>query len=301
MNKNLLLLILVITTTYVLSGCAGREFVRTDIRNEMKKEVIVKTEPLSDISVDPATSQKQDNEGVTVEIVYLRKMNPSDYTCVKRTEDPLNPMLLFAFRMLNTTEEIKYYNPVFAFKGIKTLDLADKNPCSFFSTYGAVNYLVAKPGYKFALSCESSDTDQLSSISRQVTEPVTLYPDIPVHGILIVSQEQLDQAVINEKGVKTSIVKGWAAFFEKVASNRRPTSFRFDYKFTRSDWQHDVKYNKKTPYTYKVNVYQKTTYIPILGTIQGDYEEEVIEDSEQYSQPVLDRIGPITNDSEHKN
>ena len=295
MKRRLVVVLLAANMAYLV-GCAGRQLLKVDIREDVKEELIVQKDPLADVSVVPASSQKQEKDGVTVEITYLRVMNASDYQCVQRSCDPLNPHLLFAFRMINTGDEIRYYNPIFAFKGVKTLDLANTDPCKFFTTYGAVNYILAKPGNKIVLSCQSKDADKSGLIAREISEPVVLYPDIPVYGILVVSQEQIDRAATDKKGVTRSSVEGWAAFFENVSSGRRPNSFRFDYTFTRKDWKEDVQYEKKTPYTYKVNVYQKTTTIPLLGTFGSGREEERVAGSERYMDPRLRRIGPVANE-----
>ena len=92
------------------------------------------------MAVEPVSPQKKENDGVTIEINYLRVMKESDYRCINRKFVPLNPQLIFAFRMINKGDRIRYYTPIFAFKGTKTLDLADTDPCMFFKTYGAGRY-----------------------------------------------------------------------------------------------------------------------------------------------------------------
>jgi len=296
MNKKLNLIFIILTIVSILSGCAGQQLLRTDVRKDAKKEVIIQKDPVADISVDPETVQKQEKNGVAVEIAYLRKLNSQDHRCLKEELDPLNPKLLFAFRMLNTGDNIRYYNPIFIFKGNKSLDLAQKDPCKFFNTYGGVNYLLAKPGNKTILHCEEQDNIQAQMLQQTSSKPVILYPDVPIYGVLIVSQDELNNAAIDNNGVKVSTIKGWASFFEK-AENRKPDSFRFNYEFTRKDWKEDMEYSKITPYTYKVNVYQKTTDTLIMGTINGDIVEKKVEGSEVYDKPQLEKIGPASKNS----
>jgi len=282
----------------VLFGCSGKDFLRVETRNDVKEEMIVQKDPMADIKVEPTVVQSQKKDNIVVEISYLRKMTNSDYACIRRQSDPLNPMLLFAFRIVNNSDEVRYYTPVFIFKGVKSLDLADKSPCKFFETYGAVNYLLAKPGYQFALACGEASTEKSGIVQGMDGRAVTLYPDVPVHGILIVSEEQLDQATIDDKVGMKSVVKGWAAFFEKSESARKPTSFRFDYEFTRKDWKEDVQYKKSTPYTYRVKINQNKTYVPLLGDLKGNTEEERIDASENYGNPSLERIGPVSKSAQ---
>lgn len=286
---------MILVSLVILAGCAGRQFVRTDVRQDVKSEKIIKSEPVADMSAIPDKPQSQTKNGVTAEVVYLRKMNSADYKCLNREEDPLNPNLLFAFRILNDSEEVKYYNPVFVFKGVKTLDMANSDPCRFFSSYGAVNYILAKPGSTVALSCQSRDNEETRTLTKDHSETVELYPEVPVYGILIVSQQQLDQA--SKVAGRRSTIKGWAAFFEKVQSGVKPTSFRFDYEFTRKDWYQDVEYKQNTPFTYKVDVYQNTKTIPIVGTINGDLVEERQPGSEEYRMPNLTRIGVVSGET----
>ena len=266
----------------LLSGCSGKQYLGSATRNDVKKEVIVQKDPFADIAVDKMTVQKESRDGITVEISYLRELEESDYECLGAKHDPLNPQLLFAFRMINQGEVIRYYEPIFAFKGTKNIDLANSDPCGFFNTYGKVNYVLAKPGNTVALSCQANESGKSGIIqsSYNSPQPVTLYPDVPVYGVLIVSQQMLDRAAEREDGVTVSTVRGWATFYEKVASSQKPVSFRFDYTFTRKDWLEDVEYEKYTPYTYKVKIYQKTTDTIILGTIHGDKVEEKVLGSE---------------------
>ncbi len=291
---NLLRMLTISTCLFFsLFGCAHKDLVKVDLRNDRLQEEVIKKEPAADIFVSPEKTMKQDKNNISIEIVYLRKMTTTDYKCLGRSDNELDPKLLFAFRILNTGDEIKYYTPVFAFKGVKSLDLADKNPCSFFNNYGAINYILAKPGNRLSLSCGEGKGNGKSSMISNHDRTVTLYPDIPAYGILIVNGKELDDALIDNKGVKHTIIKGWAAFYEKTRVGKKPVSFKFNYEFTRDDWLQDVAYNRITPYTYKVKVFQNSRNVPVLGKINGEVVEERIPGSESYSSPTFDRIGVV--------
>ena len=292
---NLLKAVIVISCLlFSVFGCAHKDLVKVDLRNDIKQERIVKEEPTADILVNPERSMTQGKNNINIEIVYLRKMTDFDYKCIDSSYNELDPKLLFAFRMLNTGDEIKYYTPVFAFKGVKSLDLADKDPCSFFNNYGAINYVLAKPGNRLSLSCGEGEGSSKSASLGSFDRTVTLYPDIPAYGILIVNGKELDNAQVDNEGVKHTIVKGWAAFYEKTSVDQKPISFKFNYEFTRKDWLQDVAYNKRTPYTYQVKVFQNSRNLPVLGKINGDIVEEKIPGSESYSNPSFERIGVVS-------
>ena len=301
LNNKKKIAITMLALTTAMTGCSGKQFLGQETRNALKKEMVVQKDPFASLSVDQKTKQVQEKNGVTVEIGYLRDMKESDYNCLPRVNyDPLNPQLLFAFRLLNTGNKIRNYEPVFAFKGSKNLNLAKTDPCSFFTTYGHINYVMAKPGNTVPLGCGVDEryNDRAGMVTTsQGGKVVTLYPDIPQYGILVVSQQALDKAAINKDGVKLSKVKGWASFYEKV-NNGEPQSFRFNYSFTRKDWLDDVQYEKSTAYTYEVNLYQKTTDTILLGTINGDKVEEKVEGSEQYDRSIMRRIGLVSEQSQ---
>ena len=183
MRKKLIVLFLLAILTYMFSGCSGRYLKRVDIRKDVKEEIVTRQDPVAEISVSPTSQQIQQKNSVEVKITYLREMNPLDYDCIDKSYDPLEPHLLFEFSMLNTSDEIKYYSPVFVFKGHRGLNLAKEDPCEFFKTYGKINYIKAKPGNKYSLSIQSDSYDQSASVKQWSPKEFTLYPDVPVHGI----------------------------------------------------------------------------------------------------------------------
>lgn len=121
---------------------------------------------------------------------------------------------------------------------------------------------------------------------------VTLYPEVPVYGILIVGVEGTEFDL--KPGIPhLSKVIGHAAFFETPRPGVPPINFKFNYTFERKDWAQEMLYSKKTPFTYDVRVYEKYTTIPLLGNVINGKENVRVSGSEQYGSPIYKKIGPV--------
>jgi len=277
---------------WMFTGCAGKEFVRRDIRSDVKTEQVIQNDPFADMRATPDNTQQDQKDQIKVTIEYLRLMKESDFKCIGLGYDPLSPKILMAFSMLNTSERVREYTPFFVFKGQKNLDLSEKDPCRFFTSYGGVTHILAKEGNRFSLNCgEGGGARNTDSVSTGGGRTVTLYPEVPVYGILIVGTE--GNITDLRPGVKlTSKINGHAAFFETPSQGMTPANFRFNYSFERKDWLEEMIYDKSTPFNYAVNIYNKFTDTILLGRINDGSEEQKVSDSEQYGEPRYTRVGP---------
>lgn len=289
----------VILSIILLSSCAGKELIRREVKPDAKEEQVTQNDPFAEIKALPDKTQKDSKEGISVAVDYIRAVTEEDCKCLGIPYNPLNPHLLMAINMMNTSDRVREYSPLFVFKGMKNLQLADKKPCDFFASYGGVTRILAKEGNRFNLNCGEgvNATKNTDSVNTGTTKKITLYPDVPAYGILVINMEGLDMDM--KPGTKyTSKVSGHAAFFETPMPGYTPANFRFNYTFERQDWVEEFLYTKRTPFEYQVNVYQTYTDLPILGRIVNGNEVERVAGSERYGQPTLTKIGPAQKKKE---
>jgi hypothetical protein len=280
----------------MLTGCSYKILAKRDIRSDVKTEKVELNDPFADLRAIPASTQQDHKDQVTVSIEYLRIMKESDYPCIGIPYDPKNPRILMAFSMLNTSDRVREYTPFFVFKGQKNLNLSDKDPCRFFKSYGGLTQILAKEGSRFSLNCgEGSDTTKTDATAASSGKSVTLYPEVPVYGILIVSVDGNNIDNLKPGVTKTTKISGHAAFFETPVQGKTPANFRFNYTFDRKDWVEEMLYEKITPFTYTVNIYDWYRDTIVLGRFISSTEEERVEGSELYQNPQYNRIGPVKN------